>query len=99
VPDFPFRRLRSVFDLGKLRLDPDTLVSNTLGVGLGLSDQRLETPTEFRRRGFVETVIDLAGVDEIRSLAAADIEAVPLRAVEGETCNGLPLRAGASLPS
>jgi hypothetical protein len=43
MPDFTLRGLRAVFDLGQqLRLHPDALVRDALGVGLGLADQRLQ---------------------------------------------------------
>jgi hypothetical protein len=47
-------------------------------------------------RGLVEAVVDLAGVDEVASLAAADVEPVPFRAVQRDAGDGqgLPLRAG-----
>jgi hypothetical protein len=41
-------------------------------------------------------MIDLAGIDEIVGLASADVEAIPLGAIQGEAGDRqlLPLRAG-----
>jgi hypothetical protein len=77
--------LGTVLDLGQyVRLDPDRLVRDALGVGLRFPDQRCQTIAQIRSGGLVEPVVDLAGIDEISSFAAADIDAVSMVAVEGE---------------
>jgi hypothetical protein len=77
------RALGAVLDFGKqLRLHPDALVRGLLGVGLGLSDQRRQPLSQIGGGGLVEAVVDLAGVDQVLALAAADMEAVPVVAVE-----------------
>jgi hypothetical protein len=48
-------------------------------------------------RDLVEAVVDLAGVDEIVAFAPADVEAVPLAAVERETRDGQGLAPRAGL--
>ena len=73
MPDLSFRRFRPVLDLGKkLRLDPDAFVSDPLGVGLSLSDERRQPLAEIGGRSLVEAMVDLAGVDEVVSLAPAE---------------------------
>ena len=57
---------------------------DALRVGLRPSDQRIQPRLQVRGRGLVETVVDLAGVDEIVALAATDVDAVPLALVECE---------------
>lgn len=98
MPDLALRRLRPVFDLGKQPgLDPDALVRDPLGVGLCLPDQRLEALLQVGRGGLVETVVDLAGVDQVIALAAPEVvDAVPFALFEREAGDGqgLALRAG-----
>ena len=71
-------------------------VRDLLCVGLRLADQRREPLAQFGGRSLVEAVVDLAGVDQVLALAAADIDAVPFVAVEREAGDGqrLALRAG-----
>ena len=71
-------------------------VGDPLGVGLRLPDERLQPSPELRRPRLVEAMIDLAGIDEIVGLASADVEAIPLGAIQGEAGDRqlLPLRAG-----
>jgi len=89
VPDLSFGRLRPVLDLGqKLRLYPDALAGDPLGVGLRLAVQRLQPLLQVRRRGLVEAVVNFAGVDQIVSLAPADVDAIPFAFVEREVCDG-----------
>src|ERR1700759_1118286 len=88
---------RAVFNLGqKLGLDPDAAMGNFLGIRLGPADQRLKFFAQGSGRCFIETVIDLAGVDESLALAAAKIDAVPLAFIESEAGDGqrLALLAG-----
>jgi hypothetical protein len=62
MPYLSLGRLGSVLDLGEeLWLDPDALVGDALGVGLGLSDQRRQRLLQARGGCLVETVVDLAG--------------------------------------
>jgi hypothetical protein len=83
MPDFTLRGLRAVFDLGQqLRLHPDALVCDPLGVGLRLADRWRQPLLQIGGGGLVEAVVDLAGVDQVLALAAADMEAVPVVAVE-----------------
>jgi hypothetical protein len=43
MPHLAFRRLRQVLDFRQQRrLDPDALMRDLLGVGLGFADQRLQ---------------------------------------------------------
>jgi hypothetical protein len=45
MPHLPRSKLGAIFDLGEqLGLDPDAAMRDLLGVGLSLSDQRLERP-------------------------------------------------------
>jgi len=98
VPDLAFGGLRAVLDLRKqLRFDPDALVRDPLGVGLGFPDEGLQPSSELGRRGFVEPVVDLACVDKIGALSPSDVESVPLGAVEGEARDGQRLALSAGL--
>ena len=77
MTDLSFGRLGAVLDLRQqLGLDPDPLVRDPLAVGLGLADQRREALAKIRGRLLIEAVVNLAGVDEVAALAAADIDAV-----------------------
>jgi hypothetical protein len=79
------RGLGAVLDLRqKLGFDPDALVRDALGVGLGFADQRCKTLAKICRRLLVEAVVDLAGIDQVAAFTAADIDAVPLVAIERE---------------
>ena len=85
MPHLALGRFRAVLDLGQqLRLDPDALVRDPLGVGLGLADQRRQALAQIGGGCLVEAVVDLAGVDQVLALAAAEIDAVPFVAVERE---------------
>ena len=85
MADLALGRLGAVLDLGEqLRLDPDALVRDPLAVGLGLADQRREALAQVCGRLLVEAVVDLAGIDQVVAFAAADIDAVPIVAVERE---------------
>jgi hypothetical protein len=89
MTDLALRRLDPVLDLGQqLRLDPDRLVCDPLRIRLGLAHQRRQLLAQLRRRGLVKPVINLPGVDQVLALAAADIDAVPLAAVEREPGDG-----------
>jgi hypothetical protein len=92
VPDLSVSRLRAVLDLGQ-KLG---LVGDPLREGLRLPDERLESLAQVGSRYLVESVVDLAGVHQFVAFAPADVEAVPLRAVEREARDrqGLALRAG-----
>src|SRR4051812_32639473 len=97
VPDLSLSRLRAILDFGeKLGFNPDALVADAFGIGLGLPDEGLKPLQQISRRHFVEAVVDFAGVDQILALAPPDVEPVPLRTIECKTGNGqrLPLRAG-----
>src|SRR6185312_12244505 len=97
MANFSLRRLRTILDFRKqLWFDPDAPVCDALGVGLCLTDQRLQPFLQVGRGSFVEAVVDLARVDQIVALAPAHIDAVPLSLVEREPGNGqrLALHAG-----
>src|ERR1700709_409967 len=65
MPDFPFRRLGAVLDLcQELRLRPDAPVSDPLRVRLRLADQRFQSLLQVGRGRLVETVVNLARLDE-----------------------------------
>ena len=68
-----------------------------LGIGLGLADQRRQAFAQRGDRGLVEAEVDLTGIDQVLALAAADIDAVPLAAVERESRNGQGLTLGTGL--
>jgi hypothetical protein len=96
MPELALGRLSAVLDLGvQLRLHPDSLVRDPLSVGLGLADQGREAPAQLGGRLLVEAVIDLAGRDQVIVLAAADIDAVPIVAVERKARDGQRLALGA----
>jgi len=79
----PLRRLCAVLDLREeLRLDPDALVRDPFRVWLRLADQGLQPLLQVGGRAFVESTVDLACVDQILALAAADIDAIPLAFVQ-----------------
>jgi len=62
-------RLGAVFDFREqFGLDPDALMSDSLGVGLGFTDQGREALTQLGGGSFVETVVDLAGIDQVVTL-------------------------------
>src|SRR5207249_7237378 len=83
-------------DLGEqLRLHPDALVSDPLGVRLSFADQRRQAFAEIGGRHLVEAVVDFTGIDQVLALAAADIDSVPLVAVEREAGDGQRLALGA----
>ena len=85
MPHLALGRLaRYSISASNLGFDPDRLVRDPLGVGLGLSDQRREPRAQVLCGRLVEAVVDLAGIDQIVALAPADIEAVPFVAVERE---------------
>jgi hypothetical protein len=97
MPDLSIRRFRAVLDLGqKLRLDPDALVGHPLREGLRFSDERSQPLSQVRCGRLVEPVVHLAGIDQVIALAPADVEPVPLAAVERKSGDrqGLALRAG-----
>src|ERR1700722_8291566 len=88
MPDFACRRLRAIFDLGEqLRFDPDAAMGNLLGVRPRLADQWLKFLAQFFGPGFVEAMIDLAGIDQVLALTSREIEAIPFAAVEREAGN------------
>lgn len=64
-----------------------SLVRDVLGVRLCFSDQRREALAQISCGHLVEAVIDLAGIDQAFALAAADIDSVPLLAVERKSGN------------
>jgi hypothetical protein len=70
------------------------------GVGLGFADQGRQALAQICGGSLVKAVVDLAGIDQVAALVAADIEAVPIVAVEREACNcqGLALGAGLLYP-
>jgi hypothetical protein len=71
-------------------------VCDPLAVGLSFADQRRETLAQVSGRLLVEAVIDLAGIHQVAALAAADVYAIPIVAVEREARDRerLSLRAG-----
>jgi hypothetical protein len=81
MPDLSLRRLGTVLDFGQqLRLDPDALVCDPLCEGLRLPNEGLQALPQVGGRNLVESMIDLAGVDKVVSLASANVEPIPLRA-------------------
>ena len=65
VPDPSLGRLRAIFDLcQKLGFNPDALVADALGIGLGLSDEGFKPLLQIGRRDLVETVVDFASIDQ-----------------------------------
>jgi hypothetical protein len=60
----PFCGFCAVLDLGEqLRLDPDSLVRNSLHERLRFPDEGFQTLAQLGRRDLVEDVVNLAGVD------------------------------------
>src|SRR5690242_19655753 len=89
VPDLSLGRLRAILDLGEqLWFDPDALVRDPLRVRLRLPDQRLESLLEVSGGRLVKSVGDLARIDQIVAVAAADVDAVPFSLVEREAGDG-----------
>jgi hypothetical protein len=83
VPHLALGGLCPVLDFGEqLGFDPDRLVRNLLRVGLGFADQRRQALAKVSGRLLVKAVIDLAGIDQVIALAPADVDAVPVVAVE-----------------
>lgn len=70
-------------------------MADALRVGLRLPDQRLQPLLQVGGGGLVETMVDLAGVDQLAVLASAEVDAVSFALVEREAGGGqdLPLRA------
>jgi len=86
---FSLGGLRPVFDFRQqLRLDPDAAVRNPPGVGLRFPDQRFETGLQVLCRSTVETVVDLAGIDQLAAIEASQIKPVELVFLHGEAGNG-----------
>jgi hypothetical protein len=71
-------------------------VRDHLCVRLGFADQRRQALAKVSGRLLIEAMVDLAGIDQVIALAAADIDAVPIVAVERKAGDGqrLALRAG-----
>jgi hypothetical protein len=67
---------------------------DALAVGLCFADPRGEPFAQLGGRLLVETVVDLAGVDHVAALAAADIDTVPVIAVQREPCDRKRLSLG-----
>jgi hypothetical protein len=85
VPDLSLGRLRAILDFGEhLWFDPNALMHDRLCVRLRLPDQRLQFLLEVSGGSLVEAVVDLACVEQVIALAAADIDAVPLGSIECE---------------
>jgi len=74
---------------------PKCLVGDPLGVGLGFSDQRRQALAQLGERLLVEAVVDHAGMDQIIALATADIDAVPVVAIERKARDGQRFALGA----
>jgi hypothetical protein len=53
-------------------------VGDALAGGLGLANQRSEPLLQIRGGGFIETVVNLAGIDKFFPLGPAEIDAIPL---------------------
>jgi hypothetical protein len=97
MPQLALGRFGAVLDFSQqLRFDPNPLVRDPLAVGLGLADQRCQAAAQLRGGCLIEAMVDLAGVDQILALAPAEIDAVPLSAVDRKARDGqrLTLRAG-----
>jgi hypothetical protein len=85
MADFAFRRLCAVFDLGEQRrLDPNAPVSDLFGVWLRFAVQWLQPRLQVLRRGGIEAVVDLAGINKILAPLPADVETVEAVVLEGE---------------
>jgi hypothetical protein len=72
-------------------------VRDFLGIGCVL---RISGVSRFRKsagEGFVNAVVDLAGINQVLAPAAANIDAVPLAVVERKTGDGQRLALGACL--
>ena len=96
MPHLALGGLGPVLDLGEqFGLYPDPFVRDPLGVGLGLADQWRQAFSQRGGRPLVKAVVDLAGVDQIIALAPADIDAVPLVAIEREAGDRQRLALGA----
>jgi hypothetical protein len=62
VPDLSLGGLRAILDLGqKLGFDPDALVADAFGIGLGPSDEGFKPLLQIGGRELVEAVVDFAG--------------------------------------
>ena len=97
VPHLSLSRLRPIFNLRiDLGLNPDTLVRDALGVRLGCTDQGHQTFAQIGGGLRIEAMVDLTGINQIGAFASADIDPVPLVAVQCEAGDGpcLALRAG-----
>lgn len=82
-------RLCTVLDLGeKLRLDPNALVHDALGVRSGFSDRRLQPFLQVAGLHLVKSMIDLAGIDQIVAVAPANVDAVLFVSIECEAGDG-----------
>ena len=78
MPNLSLGRLRAILDLGEqLWFDPDALMCDPLRVRLRPPDQRLQSLLEVSGGSLVNAVVDLARLDQIVTLAPADIDAVP----------------------
>ena len=98
MPQFALGRLGAVFDLGaEMRLDPDCLVRDLFGVGLAVADQRRQAFAQRRCRGLIETMVDLTGIDQVLAPVTADVDAVPLGAVDLEALAELDVGLGDQL--
>jgi hypothetical protein len=95
MANFPFRRFRPILDLGEqLGLDPDAAVGDALAERLGCADQRRETGAERLRALGDEAVVGLAGINQIGALASADVQPVPLVAIEGDVASAGSTKPG-----
>src|SRR6478735_9034110 len=96
VPHLSLSRFGAVFDLGhQLWLHPDALVGDALAVRLRLADQRRQSLAQADRRRFREAVVDLTGIDQIVAFATAEINAVPIGAIQCKARYGQRLALGA----
>src|SRR3954451_15514728 len=91
-------RLRPIFNLRvDLRLNPDTLVRDALGVRLGFPDQGRQTFAQIGGRLRVEAMVDLSGIDQVGALSPAEIDAIPFVTVKREAGDGQRLALGTCL--
>jgi hypothetical protein len=91
----PLANFAPIFDLRQQRwLNPDGLVSEILGIGLGLPDQRRQTLAQTRRRRCCRSHGRPYRRKPRLALETADINSVPLAAVEREAHDGQRLARG-----
>ena len=98
MPDLYLGGFCAVLDLGEnLWFNPDALMRDPLRIGLCPAHERREFFAQDGCRGLGKAVVDLARIDQVLSLAPADIKAAPFAAVERIAGNGQGLALCAGL--